>query len=72
MVSINSNINLVSVEISLNSTAKSLGILMHFRLRFKECVPELIQTAFDKLHTLYGRRIFLNVHLRSILCGFKF
>jgi len=61
-------VNLNNTHIKFSDTAKSLGVVLDYKLRFKENTNLLIQRAFSNLKFLYSCRNILNGKLKKQLC----
>lgn len=62
------NIQIENKTLTISEYTKNLGLIVDDKLRFKQHISKLIQSAYCKLKILYGSRECLNFNLRKSLC----
>lgn len=54
--------------ITFTDSAKSLGLIIDYKLRFRQHVTAKLQKAYGSLKMIYSQRHFLNVEIKKMLC----
>lgn len=63
----NLNITLAGVRLPITTNAKSLGLTIDNRLRYREHVNKILQKCYLALRNLYRNKAFLNIELKKKL-----